>query len=174
MIAGFSILIVLNLVLMSIIFIGMRHLKHRSFHHNHDMKENFHRTPPFFRHLDLSEEQEQEMRKIRDDFMTTSSELEDEMDDIRNELSELLKTHPNDEEMMQKLTDSIGSVQSELEKSMFEHLRSVRALCNDEQLEKLESSMERLKHKHHKKFRKHYKKNRKRKRHHKNKDKQEL
>ena len=160
-IAGFSILVALNLILLTVLFLGTRHMNQSMVRDMREVRDQFDSPNFIMKQMDLSDEQQREMKKIRQEFMEISDELEDEMHVLRKELSELLKTNLEDEAMLQKLSDSIGTVQGKLERSMFEHLRSVRALCNEEQLEKLDASMNRMHRKHHRRFRKHFKERRK-------------
>lgn len=91
----------------------------------------------FWKDLNMTPDQERQMKNLRKAFFQTSQGLFDTMEIKRQLLlNELAKPTP-DTVVLYQIADEMGQLQTELKRNAIKHLLNMRAFCNDEQIQKL-------------------------------------
>ncbi len=92
----------------------------------------------FFRdELNLTYEQHQQFRDIRQKFHTNANVVTDEMQVKRNEIMLQLGKEKTDTVYLHTLAKEIGNLHEELKHLTFEYYLDMKSICSDEQKDKL-------------------------------------
>ena len=92
----------------------------------------------FFRdELNLSNEQHQQFRVLRQDFHTNANVLTSEMQVKRNEIMFQLGKEKADTVYLHTLAKEIGNLHEDLKHLTFEYYLDMKSICNEEQKDKL-------------------------------------
>ena len=82
--------------------------------------------------LNLTPEQQTKLEQLRNEHFEEMKELTKSSREARRELHNLWSKEVADDKV-KSLTDQIGELQSQIERTTFNHFADVRALCNEEQ-----------------------------------------
>lgn len=102
-------------------------------------------APPrnFERHLSeqlgLSEQQQNDIRKFRNDFHTQKHELLDKTEVLRKECYDQVSLNNPDTTFLKNSAQKFGDLYTQILLLDFEHYRNIRSVCNAEQARKLDS-----------------------------------
>lgn len=150
-IIGISILIVLNLVILSAMFFnrpgkhkfhGMRQGHEKTFmkHRNHpahskgDSKMQKRQHSPMG-NLNLSEDQEKKVKQLRAEHRESIDELKGKIKDLRKKEMSMIKTGKIDPAQLNDLSTEFSSYQKELHHKKLQHFLAVSNLLTEEQKE---------------------------------------
>lgn len=114
-----------------------------------------HRPPPpippakfLAKILDFDQEQRKTLEQMNFTHQKEVYSYLDKMHTLKDSLLRGTSKNQISDETAQKLIDQIAQVQAQLEKSTFLHLKGLRALCRDKQIDKFDRMIQRiLKHK---------------------------
>ena len=117
-------LAILNIVLLTFIWFGSGSNK----------RPRLHKEGIVFleRELKLTPEQQTELKQLRNDHFKIMEKLRRSSREARGALHNLWDEDVEDAEV-KSLTDKIGDLQSQIERTTFNHFAAIRALCNEEQ-----------------------------------------
>ena len=107
------------------------------------MNERLWRHSPLKRDLKLTDEQLDEMDRMREEMREKIRPLREKLGDRRRELISLLRADEPDRSKLDPLAGEIADLQSELGLSIFEHLFEMREILSEEQREKILELFER-------------------------------
>lgn len=89
--------------------------------------------------MDLTEEQEEELAKLRDEYFAKTDELRIELRDINWEMRDLYGEEDSSEEF-DLLEEKMNGIYDQLEEIQADHQEKVTAILTEEQLEELEEN----------------------------------
>jgi Spy/CpxP family protein refolding chaperone len=107
------------------------------------LHERLWRHSPLKRDLKLTDEQLDEMDRMREEMREKVRPLREQLGDRRRELIDLLRADEPDRSKLDPLAGEIADLQSELGLSIFEHLLEMREILSEEQREKILELFER-------------------------------
>jgi Spy/CpxP family protein refolding chaperone len=107
------------------------------------LHEQLWRHSPLRRDLKLTDEQLDEMDRMREEMREKIRPLREELGDKRRELIDLLRADEPDRSKLDTLAGEISDLQSELGLSIFDHLLEMREILSEEQREKILELFER-------------------------------
>ncbi len=88
-------------------------------------------------HLDLSDEQQEKLQEINENFFAKRDELREQLWDTNQKLKELVYSDTSAEEV-DNLRNQINSLQTEMNNLRFSHNDEIKAVLTEEQLTKFE------------------------------------
>ena len=138
-IATISILVVLNLVLIS--FLTIPELKNNR---SKDRYRTYDHAAYLAKKLEFTEAQTAELREVMSGHRTELNAVKKEMNAKRSELYAKLREPQDDSVSIEELTGEIGFLAGQIEQINFDYFMNVRALCSPEQLDKLDQLMRRM------------------------------
>jgi Spy/CpxP family protein refolding chaperone len=96
------------------------------------------------RELKLTREQTEEIRKLRDDFSRKENEIEIAMKAERDSMNNMMFRIGTDDVMVKSIARRISENGFRMEMLRIEQAKAIKAVCNDEQLQKFESLVREL------------------------------
>lgn len=137
-ILSISVLVLLNLVLIGLVVgpeLGKR---------DRDRKDGDRRSEYLAKKLGFSTEQKQTYDSLNTSHKTETKELQQKIDEKRREMFRLTRVDGVSIETVDSLTTEIGMLVSSMEFRTYEHISNIRALCTPEQLQELDSLVQRM------------------------------
>lgn len=137
-VVSISILVILNLVLIGLI-VGPRFGKK-----DHNRKGEDRRSEFVARKLGFSDTQKQSYDSLNTHHRKETKMLQQRIDGKRREMFKLTRNKDTSFEMADSLSSVIGILVSDMEFRTYEHISNVRALCTEDQLQRLDSLVQRM------------------------------
>lgn len=137
-IISISVLVLLNLILIGLVVgpeLGKR---------DHDRRNGDRRSEYLAKKLGFSAEQKQTYDSLNTSHKTETKELQQRIDEKRREMFRLTRVEGVSIETVDSLTTEIGMLVSSMEFRTYEHISNIRALCTPEQLQELDSLVQRM------------------------------
>lgn len=91
------------------------------------------------RELGLTADQSQQLRALREQNMRDRESLQVRIAALSRSMAEELFSDKPDSARMEAILDSLGAVQTELQRLNFNHFRRFKEICNQEQRDKLKT-----------------------------------
>jgi predicted nuclease with TOPRIM domain len=137
-IISISILVLLNLVLIGLI-VGPQFGKKE-----YDRRDGDRRSAYIAKKLGFTEVQKEAYNQLNTNHRAETKALQQKVDEMRREMFRLSRLSDVPVEQVDSLTNEIGSLVSNMEFRTYEHISNVRALCTPEQLQQLDSLVQRM------------------------------
>ena len=137
-IISISVLVLLNLILIGLVVgpeLGKR---------DRDRRDGNKRSEYLAKKLGFSAEQKQTYDSLNTSHKTETKELQQKIDEKRREMFRLTRVEGVSTETVDSLTTEIGMLVSSMEFRTYEHISNIRALCTPEQLQELDSLVQRM------------------------------
>ncbi|MEQ8578961.1 MAG: periplasmic heavy metal sensor [Balneola sp.] len=137
-IISISVLVLLNLILIGLVVgpeLGKR---------GHDRKDGDKRSAYVAKKLGFTEEQKQAYDSLNTSHRAETKALQQKIDEKRREMFRLTQVDDVSIETVDSLTAEIGILVSNMEFRTYEHISNIRALCTPEQLQELDSLVQRM------------------------------
>ncbi|MBO6622027.1 MAG: periplasmic heavy metal sensor [Balneola sp.] len=137
-IISISVLVLLNLILIGLVVgpeLGKR---------DRDRRDGDKRRTFVEKELGFTEEQKQAYDSLNSSHRTETKEIQQKIDEKRREMFRLTRVDGVSIETVDSLTTEIGMLVSNMEFRTYEHISNIRALCTPEQLQKLDSLVQRM------------------------------
>ncbi|HCT52096.1 MAG TPA: hypothetical protein DF712_06505 [Balneola sp.] len=137
-IISISVLVLLNLILIGLVVgpeLGKR---------DRDRKDGDRRRAYVEKELGFTKEQKQAYDSLNSSHRTETKALQQKIDEKRREMFRLTQLDDVSIETIDSLTTDIGTLVSNMELRTYEHISNIRALCTPEQLQKLDSLVQRM------------------------------
>lgn len=137
-IISISVLVLLNLILIGLVVgpeLGKR---------DRDRRDGDKRSEYLAKKLGFSAEQKQTYDSLNTSHKTETKELQQKIDEKRREMFRLTRVDGVSIETVDSLTTEIGMLVSNMEFRTYEHISNIRALCTPEQLQELDSLVQRM------------------------------
>ncbi len=137
-IISISVLVLLNLILIGLVVgpeLGKR---------DRDRKDGDKRSEYLAKKLGFSAEQKQTYDSLNTSHKTETKEIQQKIDEKRREMFRLTRVDGVSIETVDSLTTEIGVLVSNMEFRTYEHISNIRALCTPEQLQELDSLVQRM------------------------------
>lgn len=137
-IISISVLVLLNLILIGLVVgpeLGKR---------DRDRRDGDRRSEYFAKKLGFSAEQKQTYDSLNTSHKTETKELQQKIDEKRRAMFRLTRVDGVSIETVDSLTTEIGMLVSNMEFRTYEHISNIRALCTPEQLQRLDSLVQRM------------------------------
>ncbi|MEQ9090972.1 MAG: periplasmic heavy metal sensor [Balneola sp.] len=137
-IISISVLVLLNLILIGLVVgpeLGKR---------DRDRRDGDKRSEYLAKKLGFSAEQKQTYDSLNTSHKTETKELQQKIDEKRREMFRLTRVEGVSTETVDSLTTEIGMLVSSMEFRTYEHISNIRALCTPEQLQELDSLVQRM------------------------------
>ena len=94
--------------------------------------------------LGLNPEQAEKFRQLRDEHRAAVKPVVDEMKRLKDSLYNLLQDPQTNDSSARAIAEQIGDKQEEWEILIFHHFEKVRAICDSDQLPKLDTLVHRM------------------------------
>ncbi|MEP5049617.1 MAG: periplasmic heavy metal sensor, partial [Balneola sp.] len=133
-----SVLVLLNLILIGLVVgpeLGKR---------DRDRRDGDKRSEYLAKKLGFSAEQKQTYDSLNTSHKTETKEIQQKIDEKRREMFRLTRVDGVSIETVDSLTTEIGMLVSNMEFRTYEHISNIRALCTPEQLQELDSLVQRM------------------------------
>lgn len=130
-----SLLAILNIVLISVIVL---HQAKRDYSYNRGD-----RSAVLADRLEFTEAQREQYRLLNANHKEERQNLQKKIEQTRRQFFMLSHQAKLSAEQADSLTSQIGTLVSKMERNSFNYISNVRAICTDEQLQKLDSYLER-------------------------------
>lgn len=137
-IVSISVLVILNLVLIGLI-IGPRFGKKDYNRKGEDRRSEF-----IARKLGFSSTQKQSYDSLNVRHRKETKMLQQRIDGKRREIFQLTRNKDASIEMADSLSSVIGTLVSDMEFRTYEHISNIRALCTEDQLQRLDSLVQQM------------------------------
>ncbi|MEP0006037.1 MAG: periplasmic heavy metal sensor [Balneola sp.] len=137
-IISISVLVLLNLILIGLVVgpeLGKR---------DRDRRDGDKRSEYLAKKLGFSAEQKQTYDSLNTSHKTETKEIQQKIDEKRREMFRLTRVDGVSIETVDSLTTEIGMLVSNMEFRTYEHISNIRALCTPEQLQELDSLVQRM------------------------------
>lgn len=137
-IISISVLVLLNLILIGLVVgpeLGKR---------DRDRRDGDKRSEYLAKKLGFSAEQKQTYDSLNTSHKTETKEIQQKIDEKRREMFRLTRVEGVSTETVDSLTTEIGMLVSSMEFRTYEHISNIRALCTPEQLQELDSLVQRM------------------------------
>lgn len=137
-IISISVLVLLNLILIGLVVgpeLGKR---------DRDRRDGDKRSEYLAKKLGFSAEQKQTYDSLNTSHKTETKEIQQRIDEKRREMFRLTRVDGVSIETVDSLTAEIGMLVSNMEFRTYEHISNIRALCTPEQLQELDSLVQRM------------------------------
>lgn len=137
-IISISVLVLLNLILIGLVVgpeLGKR---------DRDRRDGDKRSEYLAKKLGFSAEQKQTYDSLNTSHKTETKEIQQKIDEKRREMFRLTRVEGVSIETVDSLTTEIGMLVSNMEFRTYEHISNIRALCTPEQLQELDSLVQRM------------------------------
>lgn len=137
-IISISVLVLLNLILIGLVVgpeLGKR---------DRDRKDGDKRRAFVEKELGFTEEQKQAYDSLNSSHRTETKALQQKVDETRRRIFRLTQESDVSIELVDSLTSEIGMLVSDMEFRTYEHISNIRALCTPEQLQRLDSLVQRM------------------------------
>ncbi len=137
-IISISVLVLLNLILIGLVVgpeLGKR---------DRDRRDGDKRSEYLAKKLGFSAEQKQTYDSLNTSHKTETKEIQQRIDEKRREMFRLTRVEGVSIETVDSLTTEIGMLVSNMEFRTYEHISNIRALCTPEQLQELDSLVQRM------------------------------
>ncbi|MEP2446928.1 MAG: periplasmic heavy metal sensor [Balneola sp.] len=137
-IISISVLVLLNLILIGLVVgpeLGKR---------DRDRRDGDKRSEYLAKKLGFSAEQKQTYDSLNTSHKTETKEIQQKIDEKRREMFRLTRVDGVSIETVDSLTTEIGVLVSNMEFRTYEHISNIRALCTPEQLQELDSLVQRM------------------------------
>ena len=96
------------------------------------------------RELGLNPEQAEKFKQLRDEHRAAVKPVVDEMKRLKDSLYDLLQDPQTSDSSARAIAEQIGDKQEEWEILIFHHFEKVRAICDSNQLPKLDTLVHRM------------------------------
>jgi hypothetical protein len=130
-----AILLVANLCLMLYFFV---------FKHPHEPERSRPVSDYVQKELGLNDEQAEKFKQLRDEHRAAVKPVVDEMKRLKDSLYNLLQNPETNDSSARIIAAQIGDKQEEWEILIFHHFEKVRAICDSDQLPKLDTLVHRM------------------------------
>jgi len=130
-----AILLVANLCLMLYFFV---------FKGRHEPERSGRVSDFMQRELGLNPEQAEKFKQLRDEHRAAVKPVVDEMKRLKDSLYDLLQDPHTSDSSARAIAEQIGDKQEEWEILIFHHFEKVRAICDSNQLPKLDTLVHRM------------------------------
>ena len=137
-IISISVLVLLNLILIGIV-VGPKMGKR-----DRDQRDGDRRSAYIAKKLGFTEEQKQAYDSLNSSHRAETKALQQKVDDTRRRMFRLTQEEDVSVEAVDSLTNEIGILVSDMEFRTYEHISNIRALCTPEQLQELDSLVQRM------------------------------
>ena len=137
-ILSISVLVLLNLILIGLVVgpeLGKR---------DRDRRDGDKRSEYLAKKLGFSAEQKQTYDSLNTSHKTETKEIQQKIDEKRREMFRLTRVDGVSIETVDSLTTDIGVLVSNMEFRTYEHISNIRALCTPDQLQELDSLVQRM------------------------------
>lgn len=137
-IISISVLVLLNLILIGLVVgpeLGKR---------DRDRRDGDKRSEYLAKKLGFSAEQKQTYDSLNTSHKTETKEIQQKIDEKRREMFRLTRVDGVSIEAVDSLTTDIGVLVSNMEFRTYEHISNIRALCTPDQLQELDSLVQRM------------------------------
>lgn len=137
-IISISVLVLLNLILIGLVVgpeLGKR---------DRDRRDGDKRSEYLAKKLGFSAEQKQTYDSLNTSHKTETKEIQQKIDEKRREMFRLTRVDGVSIETVDSLTTDIGVLVSNMEFRTYEHISNIRALCTPDQLQELDSLVQRM------------------------------
>lgn len=137
-IISISVLVLLNLVLIGLV-VGPKMGKR-----DRDQRDGDRRSAYIAKKLGFTQEQKQAYDSLNSSHRAETKALQQKVDDTRRRMFRLTQEEDVSVEAVDSLTNEIGILVSDMEFRTYEHISNIRALCTPEQLQELDSLVQRM------------------------------
>ncbi|OAN61231.1 hypothetical protein A8B79_07115 [Balneola sp. EhC07] len=137
-IISISVLVLLNLILIGLV-VGPKMGKR-----DRDQRDGDRRSAYIAKKLGFTEEQKQAYDSLNSSHRAETKALQQKVDDTRRRMFRLTQEEDVSVEAVDSLTNEIGILVSDMEFRTYEHISNIRALCTPEQLQELDSLVQRM------------------------------
>ncbi|XWN36652.1 MAG: periplasmic heavy metal sensor [Balneola sp.] len=134
-----SALVILNLILIGFITTSAFDKRDRGKRSGEDRRAEY-----LAKKLDFTVEQKQAYDSLNANHRTETKALQQKVDEKRREMFRLTRVQDVSVEAVDSLTSEIGMLVSDMEFRTYEHISNIRALCTPEQLQRLDSLVQRM------------------------------
>ncbi len=110
----------------------------------HDRRDGDKRSEYLAKKLGLSEEQKRTYDSLNTNHRNETKALQQKIDEKRRRMFRLTQVNDVSVETVDSLTTEIGVLVSDMEFRTYEHISNIRALCTPEQLQELDSLVQRM------------------------------